>query len=175
MTVIVYEIVNHFPVLNPRRLQLIKKVLEDVLHLLFRQVRVSDSKMDTRDHGDVDGFDTVRGENDYPFIVFQYSQQNRDECITSCTRGSSSRLEEHVGFVDEEDCFPFAGKIEKLLEVALCARCVESDFRNADYEEWLCGCFGDSLCGELRQITLAICQCHSLKIISHRFADSGGT
>ena len=68
--------------------------------------------MNPRNNSDIDGLDTI-GSKDYnALIIFEHPKKYRDECIATGTWSSTTCFEENVGFVDEENRFPFTGEIE---------------------------------------------------------------
>ena len=77
--------------------------------------------MDPRREGRVEFFQTIRGEEEDPGLVFEQAEEDGHKGVALHVVASAFG-EEAVGFVEEKDGVPFAGKVENALEGALRVR-----------------------------------------------------
>ena len=71
--------------------------------------------VNTRLESGIDVFDSVGGEEEDAFVVFQDAKEDGDELV-SLQIMRAALLQEYVGFVEEEDGVPFAGHLKYIRE-----------------------------------------------------------
>lgn len=91
----------------------------DFQSLLFIKLLVIQGDMDARLEGFIESPDLVCCQEKYARVVLQHAEKDRYDCISGEVAVSGTRLQEHIGFIQQHDTAPSMCQLETFVQAFL--------------------------------------------------------